>query len=283
MNYRHAYHAGNFADVAKHLLLTRLIAYLKRKEKPFRVFDTHAGRGTYPLDADEALRTGEHEAGVSALLAHVEDLRGDPLFADYLDAVASDVAEGRYPGSPMIARRLLRPQDRLTAYELHPEDAAALKAAFAGDFQVKAIALDGWLALGSHLPPKERRGLVLVDPPFEKPSEIDDIVAGIGKAVRRWPGGIYAVWYPLKRRAAAEDLVARLTASAPGESLAAELLVEPYRAEPALVGSGLFVVNPPYVFAEEAGAILGRLATLLGRDARATAKVFKPSPESFRA
>ena len=282
MNYRHAYHAGNFADVAKHLLLTRLIAYLKRKDKPFRVFDTHAGRGIYPLDADEALRTGEHRTGISALLAHADDLSGDPLFADYLGAIEPDIGEARYPGSPMIARRLLRPEDRLSAYELHPEDAAALKSTFAGDVQVKAIALDGWLALGSHLPPKERRGLVLVDPPFEKPGEVNDIVAAIGKAVRRWPGGVYAVWYPLKRRAMAQDLVGRLAASAPDESIAAELLVEPYRPEPALVGSGLFVVNPPYVFAAEAEAILGRLATLLGRDAGATARVFKPSPESFR-
>ncbi|UIJ70274.1 23S rRNA (adenine(2030)-N(6))-methyltransferase RlmJ [Aurantimonas sp. HBX-1] len=274
MNYRHAYHAGNFADVVKHVLLTRLIEYLKRKDKPFRVFDTHAGRGLYDLAADEAQRTGESRDGVDRLAPAAAELAADPLFAAYLEAIAPDLAGHRYPGSPLIARRLLRRQDRLSAYELHPADAAALRALFAGDVQVKAIELDAWLALGSHLPPKEKRGLVLIDPPFEKSSEIEDIAAGLARAYRRWPGGIYAVWYPLKRQAAVAALHRALAGLGAGEIVVAEFLREPYGPDERFVGTGLAVVNPPYVFAAEAEAILTRLVPLLGHGPTATARVF---------
>jgi 23S rRNA (adenine2030-N6)-methyltransferase len=207
LNYRHAFHAGNFADVHKHALLARLVEYLKRKEKPFRVFDTHAGRGRYDLLADEARRTGEHEAGISALLA--SPAAGHPLLEDYcgvVRALREETGTLAYPGSPLLARRLMRRQDRLSAYELHPVDAQALAAEFAGDVQVKAIHLDGWLAMGAHLPPKERRGLVLVDPPFEQAGETERIVEGLAKAHARWAGGIYALWYPIKRASEREKL-----------------------------------------------------------------------------
>ncbi|MEF2551844.1 23S rRNA (adenine(2030)-N(6))-methyltransferase RlmJ [Aurantimonas sp. A2-1-M11] len=274
MNYRHAYHAGNFADVVKHALLTRLIAYLKRKEKPFRVFDTHAGRGSYSLDADEAQRTGEHADGIGRLVQATADVVANPLLSVYRDALEPDLAEGRYPGSPLIARRLLRSQDRLSAYELHPEDAAALKVLFAGDVQTKAIALDGWLALGSHVPPKEKRGLVLIDPPFERTDEIHAIADGLTKALQRWPGGIYAVWYPLKRPALVAALHERLDALPGKERVTAEFFREPYSADERFVGTGLTVINPPFVFAEEAEAVLKTLAPLLGSGADATFSIF---------
>ena len=274
MNYRHAYHAGNFADVVKHVLLARLIAYLKRKEKPFRVFDTHAGRGRYDLSGDAATRTGEAAGGVLRILKALPELCGDPLLADYCTALAPDIASGHYPGSPLIARRLLRRQDRLSAYELHPADADALKAEFAGDVQVKAIALDGWLALKSHLPPKERRGLVLIDPPFENASEVDDILAGLSNAYRRWPQGIYALWYPMKRPSMVETLQRGLAETGFSEQVTAEFMLEPYDlSEPRFVGTGLAVLNPPFTFAAEARAVLETLRPLLGRDVPATIAV----------
>ena len=168
MNYRHAYHAGNFADVVKHAALSRLVEYLKLKDKAFRVVDTHAGIGLYDLSSDEAQKTGEWLGGIGKLLQAGLSAQAKPLLQPYLDAIGAANPQGgmqRYPGSPLIVRHLLRPQDRLSAIELHPQDFQTLKALFAGDFQVRTMELDGWLALGAHLPPKEKRGLVLVDPP----------------------------------------------------------------------------------------------------------------------
>jgi len=275
LNYRHAFHAGNFADVVKHALLCRLVRYLQRKEGAIRVYDTHAGPGLYDLDGEAARRTMEHAEGVAALAAADPALREDPLLADYWQAIAPDVAEGRYPGSPLIVRRLLRRQDRLSAYELHPEDGAALKALFAGDKAVKAIALDGWLALGAHLPPKEKRGLVLIDPPFEKVSEVDDLVDALEKAIARWRGGTYAVWYPVKKRATVDRLHDRLSALAPDEIVFAEFYREAWEpgeagAAETFVGSGLAVINPPFVFADEAERIFSQLSPVLGRGKVAT-------------
>ena len=280
MNYRHAFHAGNFADVVKHVLLTRLIDYLKRKDKAFRVFDTHAGRGRYDLAGDEANRTGEATNGIQRLIAAGPELADDPLFASYFAALDPDIGSGHYPGSPLIARRLLRRQDRLSAYELHPIDAAALKAEFAGDIQVKVIELDGWLALKSHVPPKEKRGLVLIDPPFEKVSEVADILAALASAHRRWPQGIYALWYPLKRRTMVEALREGHGELGFAETMTAEFLLEPYDpVEPRFVGTGLAVLNPPFTFAGEARAVLETLAPLLGRDVPATIVVHESSAD----
>ncbi|MFD2236054.1 23S rRNA (adenine(2030)-N(6))-methyltransferase RlmJ [Aureimonas populi] len=265
MNYRHAFHAGNFADVVKHALLARLVAYLKRKEKPFRVIDTHAGRGRYDLSGEEARRTGEHLGGITALLA--SPAAGHPLLADYLAVVREVTAQAQgaaYPGSPLLARRLLRRQDRLSAYELHPVDAKALAAEFAGDVQVKAIELDGWLALGAHVPPKEKRGLVLIDPPFEEGGETERIVQTVARAHRRWPGGTYAIWYPIKRPAEREKLHRLLRESGMPDVLAAEFFREGFTPGETLVGSGLAVVNPPFVFAQEATDIMKALLPVLG-------------------
>ncbi|WP_294641715.1 23S rRNA (adenine(2030)-N(6))-methyltransferase RlmJ [uncultured Aureimonas sp.] len=265
MNYRHAFHAGNFADVVKHALLCRLIEYLKRKDKPFRVMDTHAGRGRYDLDADEAQRTGEAEAGIEAVRR--SEAWNDALLAPYREAVEAAGAElgpQSYPGSPWIARHLLRRQDRLSAYELHPVDAKALAETFAGDVQVKTIELDGWLALGAHLPPKEKRGLVLIDPPFEEVGEFERIVARVGDAWRRWPGGTYAIWYPIKRRAQYEAFHAALHESGMRNIVVADFFREPFSADERLVGTGFAVVNPPFTFAAEACDILEALVPVLG-------------------
>ena len=181
MNYRHAYHAGNFADVVKHVALTRLVEHLKLKDKAFRVIDTHAGAGLYDLSSEEAQKTGEWQGGIGRLLEAKLAPEAEALLGPYLGAVKSANPGGGvegYPDRRWIVRHLLRSQDRLSAIELHPQDVAALKALFAGDFQARVMSLDGWLALGAHVPPKEKRGLVLVDPPFEEDGEFDRLAEG---------------------------------------------------------------------------------------------------------
>lgn len=273
MNYRHAFHAGNFADVLKHAVLARIVEYLKRKPGAFRVIDTHAGIGLYDLTGDEAQRTGEWRGGIGRLLDAALPEPAAGLLAPYLDVVRALNPDGgvrHYPGSPLLTRRLLRESDRLTAIELHPEDSLALKARFAGDWQVRVIALDGWLALGAHVPPKEKRGLVLVDPPFEKEGDFDRLASGIAIAHRRWPGGTYALWYPIKDRAAVERFRETLGASGIVRIFDITLELRPPSPEPRLDGCGMVVVNPPFVLEEEMAAILPVLRDLLGeRGARA--------------
>lgn len=273
MNYRHAFHAGNFADVLKHAVLARIVEYLKRKPGAFRVIDTHAGIGLYDLTGDEAQRTGEWRGGIGRLLDAALPEPAAGLLAPYLDVVRALNPDGGvryYPGSPLLTRRLLRESDRLTAIELHPEDSLALKARFAGDWQVRVIALDGWLALGAHVPPKEKRGLVLVDPPFEKEGDFDRLASGLATAHRRWPGGTYALWYPIKDRAAVERFRETLGSSGIARIVDITLELRPPSPEPRLDGCGMVVVNPPFVLEEEMAAILPALRDLLGeRGARA--------------
>jgi 23S rRNA (adenine2030-N6)-methyltransferase len=262
MNYRHAFHAGNFADVVKHAVLALLIERLKEKETAFRVIDTHAGAGFYDLTAEEPNRTGEWHQGVGRLLSHHLDPALNELLEPYLSVLR--IANGggaptRYPGSPWIARGLLRRQDRLTAVELHPEDAVSLSALFADDRQVKTIMLDGWLALGSFVPPKERRGLVLVDPPFEERDDFDKLVDGLKAAHRRWPSGIYALWYPVKDLVAIDRFRADLVHAGIPRLLRAELLVRHRASLGRFNGTGLVICNPPWKFAETLTALLSGL------------------------
>jgi len=267
MNYRHAFHAGNFADVFKHVVLARLVTYLKRKDAAFRVVDTHAGAGLYDLAADAAQRTGEWRDGIGRLAAAQLSPEVAALLQPYLDAVGSEAASAieAYPGSPLIVRRMLRRLDRLTAIELHPEDHASLSHLFAGDHQVKAIALDGWLALGAHLPPKEKRGLVLVDPPFEVEGEFERLVAGLRKAYGRWPGGIYALWYPIKHRHAVAAFASALAGCGIPKILDARLMVRASSGTPRLDGCGMVIVNPPYTLETELRLLLPELASLLAQ------------------
>jgi 23S rRNA (adenine2030-N6)-methyltransferase len=272
MNYRHAYHAGNFADVVKHAVLARIVDYLKRKDKAFRVVDTHAGIGLYDLGSDEAARTGEWRDGIGRLMAAPKSSPAAALLEPYLDAVRS-VNDGtelkRYPGSPLIVRHMLRRQDRLTALELHPADAATLRRQFAGDVQTRVIELDGWLALGAHLPPKERRGLVLVDPPFEEAGEFERLADGLRRAYRRWPGGTYALWYPVKDRGAVAAFRAALASS--GIAPILDVVLELRRASdtPRLDGCGMAVVNPPFPLEAELAVLMPELIRILGTDAGA--------------
>lgn len=267
MNYRHAYHAGNFADVLKHAVLARIVEYLKRKEKPFRVIDTHAGAGLYDLLSDAAQKTAEWRDGIGRLMANPPEGETANLLKPLLDVVRAVNQDGdiaHYPGSPMIVRRLLRKQDRLTAIELHPQEVENLRENFSGDHQVRVIALDGWLALGAHLPPKEKRGLVLVDPPFEREGEFQRAVDSLKKAHRRWPGGIYAFWYPVKDRESATAFREGLKASSIPDILDFGVETGPISPERRLAACGMTVVNPPYILKQELGVLLPALARLLG-------------------
>ncbi len=269
MNYRHAYHAGNFADVVKHAVLARLVEYLKQKDKAFRVIDTHAGIGLYDLSSEEAQKTGEWQGGIGRLLEAKIAPEAAKLLAPYLDAVRSTDPDGglsAYPGSPLIVRRLLRKQDRLSATELHPADFQRLKALFADDFQVRVNELDGWLALGAHLPPKEKRGLVLVDPPFEQEGEFERLADGLQRAYKRWPGGIYALWYPIKDRHAVADFREALAGSGIPKILDIRFELRRPSREPRLDGTGMIVVNPPYTLEAELRAMLPALHGLLAQE-----------------
>jgi 23S rRNA (adenine2030-N6)-methyltransferase len=275
MNYRHAYHAGNFADVLKHVVLALVIEYLKRKEAPFRVVDVHAGAGRYALTSAEAGKTGEWLGGIGRLLG----AEARPLPATvarhlqpYLDAVRSENAAPRlevYPGSPALALRLMRAQDTLVANDLHPEERAHLNAAIGSDRRAKVMALDAWVALKSLLPPKERRGVVLIDPPFEEPRELDRMAEGLAQGLQRFATGIYLVWYPIKDLRPIARFHADLAALGISKLLRVELLVQRPSDSERLNGCGLVVANPPYTLESELSAILPELSRRLAAAAGA--------------
>jgi 23S rRNA (adenine2030-N6)-methyltransferase len=267
MNYRHAFHAGNFADVHKHVVLTRILLYLRRKPAAFRVIDTHAGAGRYDLVGPEASRSGEWREGIARLFELPRLREQQELLASYLDAVAALNADGRlraYPGSPLIAQYLLRPQDRLIACEIEPRANAALAAALRGDARAKVLSVDGWTALGAYVPPKERRGLVLVDPPFEDAADFTRLSAVLAAAHRKWPTGSYMLWYPIKDRAATEALARRLRRLAMPKLLRSEITLDSPRAEGGLAGSGLILVNPPFALEAELVALMPALGRRFG-------------------
>jgi 23S rRNA (adenine2030-N6)-methyltransferase len=272
MNYRHAYHAGNFADVVKHIILTRIVLYLQRKEQAFRVIDTHAGIGRYDLRGIEAGKTNEWQNGVGRLLDASFDKDTAELVQPYLDIVRGENPDGgmrHYPGSPLIVRRLLRPQDRLSALELHPVDAGLLAEIFEGDIQVRVTQLDGWLALGAHLPPKEKRGLVVVDPPFEVAGEFKRLVEGLMRAHKRFSGGTFALWYPVKDRDEVQRFVTALYDTQIPKILRTELMIRAPSPEPRLDGTGMIVVNPPYTLYDELRTILPPLSKILSDEQNA--------------
>jgi len=267
MNYRHAFHAGNFADVMKHALLVRIIAYLQRKETAFRVIDTHAGIGLYDLAASEAGRTGEWAGGIGRLDGAFSP-KVEEVLAPYRTVVADVRArhgESAYPGSPAILREILRRQDRGVFVELHPADYKVLNQAFNEVANLKVLHLDGWTALHSLIPPKEKRGLVLIDPPYEEPDELERLGGELLAALRKWPTGIYAGWYPVKDLGPVDALAARLDRESPRPGLRLELLVDDPRDPTRLNGSGLFVLNPPWSLKDEAELLLPALAERLSR------------------
>lgn len=246
LSYRHGFHAGNHADVLKHLVLTLLIRSLLRKEKPFFYLDTHAAAGRYGLGSAMARKNREYETGIGPLWK-VED--APEAVRNYLEAVRALNGGGKlrfYPGSPRIVRHFLRPGDRMALSELHPNEVKILGEEFAGDKQVKIHHLDGYQALKALLPPPERRGVVLIDPAFELKDERRRLLDAVKDAHRRWATGIFAVWYPIQDRAAADDFLRRFKKSGIRNILVAEFGILPGDEPLRLNGSGMIVINPPW-------------------------------------
>ena len=270
MNYRHGFHAGNHADVLKHLVLVALLDALKRKDAPFFVLDTHAGRGQYDLAGSHAQRTGEAADGVKRLRA--ANASGPPALTAYLAAIDACRSRGGdiYPGSPLLVARALREQDRLAACELQPEEAAALKEVLAGDARCHVHQRDGYAAIKALLPPREgstrfARGLVLVDPPYEaQTDEYPLITAALRDGLERFPQGIFALWYPIKQRAPLQPLMRKLSHLPMKSALAIELLVRPDDSPLRMNGSGMVVINPPWQFERAVEPALRPLAQAMG-------------------
>lgn len=270
MNYRHGFHAGNHADVLKHLVLVALLDALKRKDAAFFVLDTHAGRGQYDLAGSHAQRTGEAADGVKRLRA--ANPGGPPALLAYLAAIDACRAPGGdiYPGSPLLVARALREQDRLAACELQPEEAEALKDVLAGDARCHVHQRDGYAAIKALLPPREgstrfARGLVLVDPPYEaQTDEYPLITAALRDGLERFPQGIFALWYPIKQRAPLQPLMRKLGHLPMKSALAIELLVRPDDSPLRMNGSGMVVINPPWQFERAVEPALRPLAQAMG-------------------
>jgi 23S rRNA (adenine2030-N6)-methyltransferase len=264
MNYRHIFHAGCRCDVVKHVVLTLVLRHLRAKDKGFAVLDTHAGMGLYDLNDPRAQKTGEADAGIKSLLASA----ALPDLADYYDVLrkmnplwSGTGMEGFrvYPGSPLFTYHMLRAQDRLIACELHPDDANALRLQTPDDPRAQTHCRDGYEALGAFLPPPLKRGLALIDPPYEQPDEFEQIVKHISKAYRHWPTGIYMIWYPVKDRPAIWAFHEALATAGIGKILCAEFIYEEEIRTDFLSGSGLIVINPPWKLDEELSALFPAL------------------------
>lgn len=265
MNYRHAFHAGNHADVLKHIVLTRLIALMSRKEQPFAYLDTHAGLGLYDLQGDQASRTGEYLEGVARLWGR-KDLPA--MTADYMQVLHKMNPEGElryYPGSPELARRLARSQDRVLLNEKHPEDGVMLKANMKGDRRVAVHLGEGWHVPRALLPVAEKRAVMLIDPPFEKLDEMQRCVESLKDAISRMRQTVVAIWYPIKDKRQLRRFYQDLAASGAPKLLQVELFVHPLDTPNSLNGSGLAIANPPWGLEEELRELLPWLAKTLGQ------------------
>jgi 23S rRNA (adenine2030-N6)-methyltransferase len=276
MNYRHAFHAGNFADVFKHVILSRILIYLGHKKTPFRVIDTHAGEGFYDLTGVRAEKTAEWRGGIGRLIDSSPPPEIAALLAPYFDIVKPmlRVTPQLYPGSPGLAQRLTRPQDRMIFCDAQPEVVAALKLQgnMWRDKRAKVVEIDGYGALNAFVPPHERRGLALVDPPFESKLEFDELKAALALAVPKWPTGTYALWFPVKDSGAVSRFRQALGSALPEwgvkSALDLRLAIAAPQADGPLVATGLIILNPPFMLDVEARLILPYLAqtmAIMGR------------------
>lgn len=266
MNYRHVYHAGNFADCLKHIILLRVLAYMAQKPAPFRVIDTHAGAGSYDLDCPQASKTGEWRDGIARLIEADHPAELMPVLGPYLEAVAAAGFSGRpavYPGSPALIRQALRRDDYFIANEKHGEDAALLKARLLNARNTKVMAIDGYTLIKSALPPKERRGVVLIDPPFENDNEFGKIQTALEDARERFETGVYLIWYPVKDQAAALRLRAQAALLWPGKVLDCRLRISVPEPGLGLTETGVLSINPPFTLEAELERLLPYLAGLL--------------------
>jgi 23S rRNA (adenine2030-N6)-methyltransferase len=264
MNYRHIFHAGNRCDVVKHAALTLALRHLRKKNKGFAVLDSHAGTGFYDLGNPRAQKTGEASNGIENLLSS----DAVPELIEYYEVLRklNPLWNGKgfgnfriYPGSPLFIFHALREQDRLIACELHPDDARALRLQAPADKRFQIHCRDGYEALGAFLPPPEKRGLVLIDPPYERADEFDVVVKRLAETHRRWPAGIYMIWYPVKDRPALWKFHEALAATGIPKILRAEFIYEEDVRADRLSGSGLIVINPPWQLNEELRALFPAL------------------------
>jgi 23S rRNA (adenine2030-N6)-methyltransferase len=273
MNYRHSFHAGNFADVFKHSILLQLLESLQHKDKAFCYVDGHGGRGLYDLEGEDAMRTQEFRDGIG----RIWDAPAPPAPVTALLATVRALNPDKnlryYPGSPRLARTMLRPQDRLLALELHAQEYALLATAFRGDAQVKIYHQDVWQGLRAHLPPPQRRGLVLLDAPFEQADEFARLVEGVRQARKRWATAIYALWYPIKEAAPVAGFYRQLRALEV-EILGAELYLQPATNPYFLNGCGMAIINPPWRLDSHLQTLLPWLAQALRRDQPPRWRVF---------
>jgi 23S rRNA (adenine2030-N6)-methyltransferase len=285
MNYRHHFHAGNFADVMKHMLLTQLVRAMQRKEKGFLYLDTHAGRGRYDLTAaaagDTQARTPEWPNGIGRLWSAKSDESTPTSVREYLSLVREldrrwgnlEAGPRFYPGSPWIVRQLARPIDRLALCEKHPAEVAALRTEFDRAPRVSVHEADGYVALRAMLPPPERRALVLIDPPFEAQDEFAQIATALREGLQRFPSGVFAVWYPLTGRARVQEFFAAVQQLRPPPTLAAELAIAGENSLIKMRGCGVLVINPPWQFETEIARGLQHLADVLAQEPGADANV----------
>jgi 23S rRNA (adenine2030-N6)-methyltransferase len=265
MNYRHAFHAGNHADVFKHVVLLALIDALERKDAPFAVLDTHAGRGRYALHEEASRKTGEAEAGVARILGARTDATAVRRFQEAIRACNPDGGLRIYPGSPLLAAMAMRADDRLFCREVQHEEAKALTALFERDRRVNVQEGDGYAAIKALLPPKPRRGLVLIDPPYEtQEAEFGAALAALKEGLQRWPQGIYALWFPIKERRSLQRFLRAVQRLPAKDILLAELLIRPDDSPLRLNGSGMLLLNPPWKIDTEIAAALPVLVAELG-------------------
>jgi 23S rRNA (adenine2030-N6)-methyltransferase len=264
VNYQHAFHAGNFADVHKHVVLLAILDYLKTKSSPFFVLDTHAGRGSYDLSSEAARRGGEWQQGIGKVMSRSYDLAEINHYVDAVKQYQSKSAEiQRYPGSPLLIAHSLRNQDRGHCFELNPIEAEALTMTLPGNARIAVSASDGYAALKSQLPPKENRGLVLIDPPYEVADEYTKLFDALLLAHKRWRNGIYCVWYPIKAGSTSQRFLQRMQQSGIKKILTLELNIRPPDSPLGLNGSGLMIINPPYRLDERMRVVLPFLHTAL--------------------
>ena len=272
MNYRHAYHAGNHADVLKHIVVARIIEHSKKKEAPFRLYDAHGGIGCYDLGAVEAEKTFEWREGVGRVFAMDGaplplSAQAEALIAPWracITALNPDGALRAYPGSPEVARQLLRPIDRLRLNELHPVDHETLKARYSSDRRTAVTRLDALVFVKSQLPPPERRGLILIDPPYEKTDEVEQALRMLGEGLRRFATGAFVLWFPITGDGLDQrlkDAVAAMSVNA----LAVEMTVRTVRPDGGLAGSGMIIVNPPWTLKDELEVVAPDLAERLSQ------------------
>ena len=279
LSYRHHFHAGNFADVFKHFVLTQLVLSLHKKDTPYCYLDTHAGSGLYDLHSAPAQKNHEYNDGILRLSKHPS--LPSPI-SEFYKLVLAENETGQmrfYPGSPRIVRQLLRAQDRMILTELHPSDFPVLKNGFAKDKQVTVLNSNGYQALNALLPPKEKRGLVLCDPAFELKDERNRLIAAISTAYKKWATGMYAIWYPIQNRRETERLYSMIEQTGIRKILVSELFVKAEANTSPLSGNGMLIINPPWKFDALLNDTLPWLSNTLALDSNATSRVDWLVPE----